>query len=118
MLRNPIYYGEFRWKGELYKGLHEPIISKKLFMTVQELLNIRKVKGTRDRTHNFLLRGYLFCTCGAKLVGEVKHKKYKNGTSQQFFYFGWKSTKKTNPVQEHIFQWQILKLWLQRNSKR
>lgn len=94
MLRNPIYYGDFRWKGELYNGLHEPIISKKLFMTVQELLNIRKVKGTRDRTHNFLLRGHVFCTCGARLVGEVKHKKYKNGTSQQFFYFGCKSTKK------------------------
>ena len=58
MLRNPLYYGEFDWKGQLYKGKHEPLISKELFDTVQSLFNVRKVKDTRDRTHNFI-----YCKC-------------------------------------------------------
>jgi len=31
LLKNPFYYGLFRFKGELYQGNHEPIISKQLF---------------------------------------------------------------------------------------
>ena len=30
-LTNPIYCGYFNWKGKLYKGIHEPIISQELF---------------------------------------------------------------------------------------
>lgn len=31
LLNNPIYYGDFRWKGMLYNGTHQPIITKELF---------------------------------------------------------------------------------------
>ena len=37
ILKNPIYYGEFIWKGELYKGTHTPLITKTLFDAVQEV---------------------------------------------------------------------------------
>ena len=30
MLSNPIYYGHFRYAGEVHEGKHEPIISKEL----------------------------------------------------------------------------------------
>ena len=30
LLSNPIYYGDFRWKGILYRGKHEPLVSKEL----------------------------------------------------------------------------------------
>ncbi len=39
LLTNPFYYGKFRWKGEIYKGNHEPIISKDLFEKVGFQLN-------------------------------------------------------------------------------
>ena len=29
MLKNPFYYGVFKFNGEIYQGTHEPIISKK-----------------------------------------------------------------------------------------
>ncbi|USN92366.1 MAG: recombinase family protein [Candidatus Nomurabacteria bacterium] len=32
LLKNPIYYGAIRYGGELYDGVHEPIITKKLLM--------------------------------------------------------------------------------------
>ena len=38
------YYGTFRFNGELYEGSHEPIISKKLFDDVQQVMNNRGKK--------------------------------------------------------------------------
>jgi DNA invertase Pin-like site-specific DNA recombinase len=39
ILNNPIYYGNFYWKGVLYNGTHEPIITKELYDNVQKALN-------------------------------------------------------------------------------
>lgn len=94
ILRNPIYYGGLPWKGKVYPGEHEPIIDKELFDSVQRILDTRKKKGTRDRKHNFLLRGIVYCKCGTMLTGDQKVKKYKNGKEQTFYYFGCKNTKK------------------------
>ncbi len=41
ILKKPFYCGLFRYDGETYEGRHEPIISKKLFDKVQEVLNSR-----------------------------------------------------------------------------
>ncbi len=41
-----------------------------------------------------MLRGYVFCTCGSMLTGELKKKKFKNEKQQTYFYFGCKNTKK------------------------
>ena len=35
ILKNPIYYGYFDWKGVLYAGAHEAVISKELYDKVQ-----------------------------------------------------------------------------------
>lgn len=95
MLRNPIYYGSFYWNEELFKGKHDPIITKELFDSVQSILDVKRVKGTRDRKHNFLLRGFIYCKCGSMLTGEIKTKNYKNGTSQKFGYYGCKNRSKS-----------------------
>ncbi|MBD3362319.1 hypothetical protein GF362_01210, partial [Candidatus Dojkabacteria bacterium] len=103
MLRNPIYYGEFIWNGKLHKGKHKPIIKKSLFDSVQVILNTRKVKGSRDRTHNFLLRGFVYCSCGSRLVGEIKNKKNK-----QYYYFGCKSRKKEKKCSKEYIRMEEL----------
>ncbi len=41
LLRNPFYYGHFRYWGEVHEGKHTPLISKKLFDDVQEVLRLR-----------------------------------------------------------------------------
>src|SRR3989338_7560605 len=58
MLKNPFYYGTFRFNGELYEGSHEPIISKKLFDDVQQVMNNRG-KKKRKRKHEFAFSGFM-----------------------------------------------------------
>ena len=72
---NPIYYGDFLHNGVLYSGVHEPIVSKELWLAVQ---NKRKYSSTPKRIkHNFLYSGLIHCAhCGCMLVGEIKKKKY------------------------------------------
>lgn len=41
ILTNPIYYGHFKYAGEVHEGTHQPIISKKLFDEVQAVLTRR-----------------------------------------------------------------------------
>ena len=43
LLTNRFYIGQLEWKGESYKGIHAPIISKKLFHQTEEILRRRSV---------------------------------------------------------------------------
>jgi len=75
VLTNPIYCGDFRWKGKIYSGSHEPIISKQLFDAVQNVL-ARKSKTYKSRK-DFAFANLLFCgDCGCKVLGEEKKKRY------------------------------------------
>ncbi len=70
MLRNPIYYGAICWKNEIYQGIHEPIISKKLFDKVQRVMNERG-KKKRKRQHDYAFTGFMKCgTCGYSITAE------------------------------------------------
>jgi DNA invertase Pin-like site-specific DNA recombinase len=70
MLRNPIYYGAIRWKNEIYQGVHEPIISKKLFDKVQQVLSDRG-KKKRKRQHDYAFTGFMKCgNCGYSITAE------------------------------------------------
>jgi len=70
MLKNPFYYGVFKFNGEIYQGTHEPIISKKLFDSVQQVMNNRGKKETKEKTRicffwsNALRKLRLFDNCG------------------------------------------------------
>ena len=61
ILRNPYYTGVMRYKGKLYVGRHEPLVSKETFLKVQEVLDHRNRKGDRDITHFHYLKGLLSC---------------------------------------------------------
>lgn len=68
-LTNPFYYGLMRWNGMDQMGKHEPLITKELFESCQLVLAQHRQFLTRDRKHNFLLNGFLFCphhTCKRK----------------------------------------------------
>ena len=75
ILRNPIYAGDFLWKGKRYPGNHQPLISKTLFETVQEVF----VSGNRPkytkRRHAFA--GLVNCgLCGCAMTAELKKGRY------------------------------------------
>jgi len=79
MLLKPIYYGVFTFSGEVYHGIHEPIISKKLFDSVQQVLNNRG-KKKRKRKYEFAFSGLMKCgSCGCNITAEKQkgHHYYR-----------------------------------------
>jgi hypothetical protein len=72
MLKNPVYYGLIRYKGELYEGKHEPIITKALFDKCQEVM-LRKSKPKGPRLKPYTYRGVFHCaTCGCFITTETQ----------------------------------------------
>ena len=84
MLKNPIYYGVIRYNGELYNGKHNPIITKKLFDEVQEVMT-RKSKPRKDEKMKFFLyRGFFKCgECGFTITADKKIKK----SGKEYIYY-------------------------------
>jgi site-specific DNA recombinase len=73
ILNNPFYMGLIRIQktGQVYAGNHEPLISKRLFDDVQDMLAGRF--HTRTQTHDFLFRRYVTCKgCRYSLIGELQ----------------------------------------------
>ena len=70
MLSNPFYYGHFKYSGEMYEGKHTPLIDKKLFDRVQEVLKLRgKKKALKNSPQAFC--GLLSCaTCDCSISAE------------------------------------------------
>ena len=88
LLTNPFYYGHFRYAKEVYEGKHEPIIAKKLFDKVQEVLKQRGRPRHKSTTEPQVFCGLLKCgTCGMMITGEYRVKKQKNGNVHDYIYY-------------------------------
>lgn len=58
--------GLIEYKGEVYKGLHEPIVDEKTFYEVQKL--IKKRSTNSHISNNHMLTGLCYCgICGARM---------------------------------------------------
>ena len=72
MLKNPLYYGVFRYKGEVYEGTHQPIITKKLFDRCQGVMRLRG-KHKEPQIKKFVFRGLMKCgECGRSITAELQ----------------------------------------------
>ena len=75
VLHNPIYAGEFSWKGRLYAGQHTPLISRRLFEDVQEVFAV--INRPRYTKHQHAFAGLMTCgLCGCSMTAELKKGKY------------------------------------------
>ena len=75
ILRNPIYAGDFRWLGKLYRGSHEAVVSRAQFQQVQEVLTRKPRARYPKQKHPFM--GLLNCArCGCAMTAERKKGKY------------------------------------------
>jgi site-specific DNA recombinase len=63
VLRNATYLGKVDFKGELYEGEHEAIVSEELFARVQAVLSSKACgRGSRrGRNPEYLLQGIAWC---------------------------------------------------------
>ena len=72
ILRNPIFCGLLRYGGEIHEGKHKPIITKKLFESVQEVMS-RKSKPKGKGLKEYLYRGFFRCgECGCFITTETQ----------------------------------------------
>jgi hypothetical protein len=84
LIRNPVYCGivtvppnKFE-RLQFVKGVHEPLISEKLFYDVQLIINSdRKLRSSKDDINlSFPLRGFLICPqCHRKLTASISKGK-------------------------------------------
>ncbi len=71
ILSNPFYYGVMSVKGKYYNGNHEPIISKQLHDSVQDVIHGRL--RPRQKTLMFPIRGLATCSeCGCLYTASRK----------------------------------------------
>ena len=71
ILRNPLYYGIIRHKGEFSEGKFEPLISRQTFEAVQERLKERSQPRKSKHRHDFGFTGLLKCgECGCAITAQ------------------------------------------------
>ena len=92
ILQNIFYIGLMKYKEEIFEGIHKPLISKKLFDRVQEILKQRG-RSQEIKKHNFVFLGLMRCaSCGASITAEIQkcHNYYrctkKKGFCQEKHY--------------------------------
>lgn len=77
MFNDPFYCGMFRYRGELHKGMHEPMITVEEFDKAQLILG--KNGKPRPRVHEFSYSGCITCgECGSAVVAIEKQKLIKS----------------------------------------
>ena len=91
ILTNPFYYGMFLYRGELYQGSHKPMISKKLFDLIQQVLKDKyKPRKKQKEIKPFPFLGLAKCgECGYAITAERHVKK----SGLEFVYY--RCTKKS-----------------------
>lgn len=77
LFNNPFYYGEFEWDGEIWRGLHEPMVTREEFERAQEILG-RKGRP-RPKKHQTPYSGLIHCgECSGMIVIDPKRKFVKS----------------------------------------
>jgi len=112
-LQNIFYIGLMKYKSEVFEGKHKPIISKKLFDGVQEVL---KERGRPQKIkHNFAFLDFMKCPCSAAITAEKKIKP----SGKEYIYYRCTKKKGTCP-EKHFLREEALieqiKTYLQKVS--
>lgn len=78
ILSNTIYIGQVKWRGELRKGKHAPIIDVTLWEKAQNVMKLNNHIYEKMHPGSFPLSGLLKCPqCGSPMVQGNSSPKYK-----------------------------------------
>ena len=93
ILQNPFYYGFFKWKGKMYKGKHEALITEELWIKANKALG--SASRPHITKHNFAFTNLLICdTCGCTILGEIQKGRY--------IYYRCSHTKNKHKIEGYI----------------
>ncbi|MFC2061452.1 recombinase family protein [Elusimicrobiota bacterium] len=85
LVRNPIYTGQIKYNGELYKGIHRKIIKKETFKSVNDLLSNRPKRYYQDKVLPF--EGLLRCShCDKSMTPTYASKQRKKNKTKYYYY--------------------------------
>ncbi len=78
ILSNPFYTGLIPWKGQLYHGKHQPMVSLEDFEAIQNHLGRRALKPhTKDTAPRFSYTGMMRCgQCDCAITAENKKNRF------------------------------------------
>jgi site-specific DNA recombinase len=128
ILKNPFYYGVFKFNEELYQGNHKPIISKETFNKAQKVMRERAHHAERGKI-SYPFRGTLKCgECGCSITSESQEGYVyyrctkKHGSCSQKYIRGEKLEEKISNI---ILKFSLPSSWtakmkeeLKKNKKR
>lgn len=107
LLKNPIYTGLMRYNGEIFEGKHEPIITKKLFDSVQEVMS-RKSKPHSKGLKPYIYHEFFRCgECGCFIT-----------TEQQKGHNYLRCTKRKNPCTQRYVREELITSQIQEEIKK
>ncbi|TSC88236.1 MAG: recombinase [Microgenomates group bacterium Gr01-1014_7] len=72
ILSNPFYYGHFKYMGEIHEGVHQPIITKKLWDAVQIVWRKRSHSWKEMRPQKPLTGLFRCGECGMMITAELQ----------------------------------------------
>ena len=104
LLVDPFYYGDFRWKTEIYSGKQEPLISKELFKAVQNKLN-RKIITPYYSKHLPVFKGKIKCeNCHRTITWEKQKGNWYGGCKSCKIGQGKTKYMRQEKVEEQLLQ--------------
>ncbi|MFH0702102.1 MAG: recombinase family protein [bacterium] len=98
MLKNIFYKGQFKFNDRIFTGLHESLISVKLFEEVQKAFK-KDNKPLYRNEHDFIFAGMITCSdCGCGITAEIKKERYI------YYHCTWGKGKKNCNQKDYIRQ--------------
>lgn len=116
ILSNHFYYGMFEYpkgSGKWYQGNYEPIVTKDLFLDVQNQLH-QEIKA-KGRNKEFTFTKMFTCgACGSGITAQEKYKNLHDGTTNKYIYYGCTRAKnidcKEGYIEERVLIGELLKV--------
>lgn len=89
ILRDPYYLGMVTFKGQVFPGRHEALVSPELFERVQRVIDSRMRRSQRDVVHSHFLRGLMHCgRCHkAGRTSQLVYSQPANHAGQAYQYY-------------------------------
>jgi site-specific DNA recombinase len=101
LLRHPYYIGLVRYRGVVYPGKHQPLVTRETWDEVQQLLTAKNYAGEKQREHPHYLKGSIYCgQCGSRLI--VNYAKGRRGGIYPYFICVGRQQKRTDCEQRAI----------------
>ena len=111
MLNETFYYGEFEYprrSDKWYKGGHEPIITKTLFLKTREQLEQNNVE--RHECKEFAFTKLMKCgLCGSGISADEKFKKLSDDSVKRYVYYGCTRSRDLNCKCGYIREEELIK---------